>query len=122
MGRTASKLHLRKADQRYYVDIDGVKVGWVAKGSDKRWTMWAKVDSSTKGTVVATNCKTRDEALYDGLGHLRIYNLGRVVCYDHDALCDTVVFLDEDVLVAIDQEITRRRYPWVAEALAGGAS
>jgi len=116
------QLHLRKADARYYVSIDGVKIGWVSKNHDGSWTMWATVESNTRGTVMARGYKTRNECLWDGLGHLRIYNLGRIVRYDFDALVEVIHYVDEESLRAIERGLLIKINPFAAEVLAGGAS
>lgn len=100
---------LRKADCRYYVTVDGVTVGWVLKNSD-RWTMYATVREAMKGEIVGAG-QTRNEALWEGLGTLRIRYYGRVFVLNHETWKEDAAYLAEAVLEGAATEVLYRMYP-----------
>lgn len=109
--KTPTHLQLRKsnADRRYYVAVDGIRVGWVSKGHEG-WTMWATTETGAKATIVATGSKTRTACLWDGLGHLRIHNLGRVFGMNEN-YDEVAQYVTESTLRAIESDLLAQMHP-----------
>lgn len=61
-------------DRRYYVFLDGEKVGWVLKDYEGRWAFYASVRQWAKGERLAGGEKTRRDAVAEGLSSLRIWH------------------------------------------------
>lgn len=111
----APELRLHKGDDhrfnhRYYVEVDGVKVGWVLKGSDG-WRFYATVHESIQGTLLASGNKTRRDALLEGLSTLRIRHLGRVYILNTSTWRDEVAYVEEDTLEALWARLLDEKYP-----------
>lgn len=115
MSTTPYEVTYRKADARYYVDLDGVEVGWVCKDSDGRgWSFWANVRDSIVGERMAS-ASQRQVAVEYGLGRFRIFHFGRVFRLDFDRESDTYmkdlpVDFDTDRLKATESAMCERRY------------
>src|SRR5262245_26243203 len=107
---TTTSLKLSKGDGRYYVYIDGGKVGWVLKASDG-WRFYAPRFDAFQGHQLCGGAATRRDALMEGLSSLRIRHSGRIVHFNHDTLRDEVVALDEATLLAIYDRLLDEKYP-----------
>lgn len=104
-------------DGRYYVHLDGEKVGWVCRYSDDRtWAFYACTRRWAEGERLTYGNATRRDAVMDGLSHLRIYNLGRVVRLDDESLDEVVHYFDNDRLDATWQAQLDAKYPMAVEA------
>lgn len=73
-------LTLEKGDNRYYVFVDGIKVGWVSNLTGS-WTFWSPVRDSIEGTRLAEE-STRRDVIAEGLSTLRIRHGGWVKALD----------------------------------------
>lgn len=89
---TAYQITYRKVDSRYYVDLDGVQVGWVVKADKSEWTFYATVRESTKGERLGIESQ-RQSAVQEGLSTLRIRHFGRVFRLELDRNSES--FMDD---------------------------
>lgn len=102
----------QRSDSRYYVSIDGDQVGWVSKSSlDGTWRMWATVNESIQGQVLASGCKTRRDAVLDGIGSLRIWHLGLIHRLNLDTYKDERFVFPEATLRAVEELLLDQKYP-----------
>jgi hypothetical protein len=107
-----AKVTFRKADSRYYVSIDGVKVGWVLNWNDgKGWSMWSTVRDSIKGERMATGYKTRRDAVMEGLSNLRIWHGGGVMILNMETVQDELFVFSTATLQAITDRLLDEKYP-----------
>lgn len=106
---TSPAPHLSKADGRYYVTVDGVRVGWVLKAHDG-WAFWAKVHDALTGTILASGYATRRDALIEGLSSLRIRHLGAVLILNHETWNDEYAYVDTDLLRRITDGMLDQKY------------
>lgn len=99
------KVTYRKGDDgRYYVELDGVKIGWVNKIGNG-WRMLACADRAMQGLLLSCSEATRRDAVIEGLSTLRIWHGGRVWRFDVETLQDTAVWFDVDRLNATEHAL-----------------
>lgn len=103
-----------KGDQRYYVALDGVRLGWVLKAHDGGWKVFATVRNATEGQCIGWD-RSRQAAVEDALSTLAIRHGGRVVRLDLDRDSDTYmqdvpVWFERDVLKATADHLSDVRY------------
>jgi hypothetical protein len=110
-----AELAYRKANDRYYVEIDGVKVGWVLKiGS--QWAFYATVHDALKGTQLAAGFSTRRDAVMQGLSSLQIRHLGRIAVLNLETIKDEYVSIPEADLKDLWNQLMNEKYPLTKEA------
>ena len=102
-----------RRDSRYYVTLDGIKVGWVSKGHDG-WSFWATTTDSIQGDRLSTEPQ-RGIAVEEGLSNLRIRHMGRLFHLDMDRDSDTYMkdvpmWLDNDRLYNTIDHMSSVRY------------
>lgn len=97
-----------KSDSRYYVHLDGEKVGWVIKTS-LGWLFYACTDKWATGTKLAES-RTRRDATMDGLSALRIHHYGRIVRLSEDCMDEENVWFDHDRLDATWQALLDEKF------------
>lgn len=108
---TGLGLSYRKGEHCYYVEIGGETAGWVVKTSDGTWSFYAQVWERRTGERLAWGCKTRREAVWDGLGTLRIRHLGRIYKLAFNPVRDEPVYFEEATLKAIGDALMEEMYP-----------
>jgi CYTH domain-containing protein len=91
---------------RYYVSVNGVKVGWVTKIQDHEWRFYATIEDSIKGAILASGERTRREAVRESLATLRIMRLNL------ETVRDEYVWFEEDVLKELDARLLDEMYPY----------
>jgi hypothetical protein len=97
---------------RYYVSVNGVKVGWVTKIQDHEWRFYATIEDSIKGAILASGERTRREAVREGLATLRIRHCGRIMRLNLETVRDEYVWFEEDVLKELDARLLDEMYPY----------
>lgn len=105
-----ARLTYRKGDCRYYVAVDGTKVGWVSNLSGE-WRFYATTDDSLRGTLLADGYKTRRSAVREGLATLRIRHLGRVIRFNYETCSVETVYIPEATLRELDDRLLDEMYP-----------
>lgn len=108
-------LTLRKADGRYYVSVNDVKVGWVLKNSDG-WSFYSTVYDSLEGRRLSWGNPTRRDALMEGLSELRIRHGGRVrILLFEPSVRDEWIYVPEADLKALWERLLDEKYPTLKE-------
>lgn len=121
MGRSGAeavavtiKVSYRKADYRYYVSIDGEKVGWVTKLDKGEWIFYACVRDSLRGERLSI-ASTRRDAVMEGISNLEIYHRGWLVRLNMETVRDEEYQIDPAKLRALWDQMLDEKYPAVAK-------
>lgn len=113
METTPYTVKFRKGTDRYNVELDGERVGWVLK-TREGWAFYATIEDAIAGKRLALEPQ-RQQAVEEGLGMLRIYHLGRVFTIDLDRDSATfagnkAVYFDTDRIQATEQAMNVARW------------
>lgn len=102
-----------KGDSRYYIHLDGEKMGWVSKSSDGGWKVWACLTDTIQGTVIGWD-DTRKGAVEDALSTLAYRYNGWIVrlSFEHDDtyMKDVPFQFDTDMLRATARHMSYKRW------------
>jgi hypothetical protein len=115
---TTTQITYRKGDSRYYVSVNGQQIGWVSKteyGEDRgTWAFFASVRRTLHGERLSFGNRTRTEAVWNGIGHVRIYHGAKVLRLNVETMQDEVVDFGEETLRAAEADLLDRMYPATA--------
>lgn len=103
-------------DPTWNVLIRGVKVGWVLRERDGTWAMYGHTRPGIRADRLTYGARTRNEALRDGIGNIRIWHGGGVYIFNFDTIKDELIVFTSDTLQAIENHLLDRMYPMTKEA------
>lgn len=102
---TPGTVTYRRADSRWYVDVDGRQAGWVYRDTEGTWTFVAPVRQALTGERLAAGYRTRREAVREGLGVLRTRHSGAVYRLNLETIRDDLVVIPRASLLAAEERL-----------------
>lgn len=108
--RTTYRKHAGRGGTRYYVDVEGTQAGWVCKSYDGTWDFWATTVRSLEGNCLIRGCRTRRDAVIEGLSSLAAFHSGLTWRLNMETVRDEAVIIPTDVLRQAWEQLLDEKY------------